>query len=243
MAQFQAPPRKKNYLDYSGLRLTAEKQQGAEKRPSWALTVVKNKARIDVYTNVPNDKKNGNIRMEMEANTFFLFVNAIFEAIDAPPGTKTLGLKYNDYTWNQGQRSQEPMPQATLHVGKDKSGRVFVSLTSYDDTRPKIPFIFDVPFKHDLVKNGQPVPDDEVSRMVARAYAEALKHVAPLVLTTEFVEPEKKDKGGNGGGQQNRGGGNRGGNAGGQKHATHDDDFAADGGDAAGSDFDDDFPM
>lgn len=240
---YTAPPRKKNIVDYAGLRLSAPPQTGSDKRPSLAVIVNKNKIRFDVYTNVPNDKGNGNIRADLAPEQFFLFLDA-FERVINAPGEDGYVMDIQDYLWTGQKRSDTPVTKTKLMVRKDKNGVMFISLLSYDSERPRIKFNFTVPWKTQLVRNGQEVTEAEISVMVARAYHKTLSSLVPVALTLHFEEPEVKDKGNNntGGGYQNQ---NQNRSQSQQRHAPRNDDFGGSAS-AGGNDFDDfedDIPM
>lgn len=242
MSNFRPAPRKKNYIDYSGLRLSAPATGDSKQRPSFAVSVAKNGLRIDVYTNVEGDKNNGNIRMDLTGVNIFTLADTLRNLHSYENGSR-FTIETKDYIWNNNKRSEKPMPQSRLVLGRDKQGYAFISLLSFDDSRPKIQFIFEAPFKSELLRNGQPIPETEVSVLVARAFGEAIASLTPSVLAAEFIEPEKKDKGGD---NQRRG--NGGGNGGGYRgndnqnrdrnQSTKSDDF---GGDSGG--WEDDFAM
>lgn len=193
--QYQAPPRKKTIVDYAGLRLTSNPVQGSDKRPSLAIIVNRNNVRFDVYTNVPNDKKNGNIRAELDPAAFYFFIEGL-DNIIAAQGEKQFVLECKDYIWTGGQRSEKMVTQSKLMVAKDKTGKIFISLQSYDGDRPKIRFFFDLPWKNELIIDRQPATESQVSEIAAKAFLRNLTSLVPMTLVQEFVEPVKKDKAG-----------------------------------------------
>lgn len=239
--QYQAPPRKKTIVDYAGLRLTAPAVQGADKRPSLAVIVNRNQVRFDVYTNVPNDKKNGNIRAELDPAAFCFFIEGLEDIIKAP-NEKQFVIECKDYTWSGGQRSEKMMVQSKLMVAKDKAGKIFISLQSYDGDRPKIRFFFDIPWKNELLIDRQPATEQQVSEIAARAFVRNLMAMVPITLANSFEEPVKKDKQG---GQPQRGGFQQGGYNRNNQQSRNEDDGGSSTSKSSSDEYDweDDVPM
>ena len=197
---FKPAPRPKNALDEYKLRLSAPPAQGATKPASMAFSVVSNNPRIDVYTNVPNDKNNGNIRAAMDSPTFYSLLELLEKAINGPADNR-YSIKNMNHTFFEGKRSEHPKLISTTTVGKDKEGRVFISLIAKD--RPLIKFVFLPSMYHSLVKmDGSDFSEAEMSEVYARAYLNLLRNLVADVLTETYTEPKPRDE--NGGG--NRGG-------------------------------------
>lgn len=232
---FQAPPRVKTGLDEYKLRLSAPPSQGATKPASLAFSLVANQPRIDVYTNVPNDKQNGNIRAAMDAPTFWALIEALKIVIDGEAGQK-ISIPNKNYTWWEGKRSDEPKLVSTTIVGKDKEGVVFISVVAKD--RPFIKFPFLPSLFHTLVKaDGSGFTDAEMSILYAKGYAKNLPMLYASVSDTHYQEPKPKDgagggQGGQGGYQRSGGGQQRSSGGGGGQSRQSSDSFD-----------DDDFPM
>lgn len=241
--RFQAPPRKKNYVDFARLARSADKLPNADQRPRLVYTVKKQDVCLDVYTGLPNDKNNGRIGVKLDVENFMLYIGLINKVAEGDAGV-SYEMKIKDFVWKNRVRSEEPKLQATIVVGKTKEGKCYVALLSYDTERPKIRFFFEPFYLHELTQNGKEPDAAYVSALVARAHAAGLAQVVPMVLVTEFEEPPPKEgnRGGGGGGYQgNRGGGGQGGGGyggGGQKKSDSfsDDDFSTAAPAAAGGD-------
>lgn len=197
------PTREKTLLDYAGLRLSAAKLKDGEQRPSLAFYTAKNGVRIDVYTNVPGDKKNGNIRADLNPTEFFVFLAGFKSVLDKKEEAK-FNINIKEFVWSQGQKSKEPLLDTRLMVARDKDGLVYLSLLSYDNDRPKIKFIFETPWKKEILINGKEATAAELSEIVAKGFHDALASLAPVVMANVYKEPEKKEEKGSGG---NNGGG------------------------------------
>ena len=208
---FRRPPRKKNVLDETKLRLSADPVSGSKRRPSLAFSVVKNNPRIDIYTNVEGDKNNGNIRAVMDAPVFFALIGLVEKAIESEPGQRFV-IQNKNYKWfGQGKKSDAPVNLSDTLVGKDAEGRIFISVIDKEDnSRPKIKFIFSSGYWHDLFHgDGSPFSEAEDSVLCAKAFTEMLKGLVPLVMANEYTPPPPRDQqGGSGYGGGNKGGGN-----------------------------------
>lgn len=249
--RFQAPPRPKNALDEYKLRLSCPPVQGANKPGSWAISLVANNPRIDVYTNVPNDKNNGNIRGAMDMPSFYLLLQMMRKAVTLEDN-QVLKLQNLNHVFFGGERSAEPKLVSTTLVGRDKDGVLFLACVAKD--RPYLKFNMLPSNYHVMIGvNGEPVSKREASDYYLAGYATMLENMMAATAVANYTEPKPKD-GQNGGQRQGGGGGgsnnynnnrnNNGGGGGGQRN-----DWGGGGNDApgtgGGSDSfgDDDFPM
>lgn len=239
MANYNQQARKplpKTAFDELKLRMEGPPQEGQRRPPNLRVSVIKNSPRIDVFTNIENDRDNGRISAPMDAMTFFTLVELTNNIADGEPDNQIMVA-------NKTGRPGEQRVISHTVIGKDREGRCFISVIAQD--RPKIKFTFAPSAWHSMVKmDGTPVPEAEVSVVYAKAWARLMAELVPNVLDHHFEERVFSPKGGNGGG----GNYNSGGNASNQKPAsskTPGNDF---GGTqpSSGSDFDDfgdDFPM
>jgi len=210
--QYSTPLPKTAFNEYK-IRLLAPKPDGQRRAPSLTVAVIRNNPRIDVYTEVEGDKDRGKITAPMDSVTFFALMDILEKTIDGPADEQT---KIS----NKVGPPQDKRQVSTTIVGKDKEGRVFISLVATE--RPKVKFVFLPSDWHTLVhKDGSPYTEAELSMVYARAWLRLMSNLVPAVLDTHFMEPEPRE---NKGGKWN--GGNKGYRA-----------------PAPSVDFDDDFPM
>ena len=239
MSNFKPKPIPKNALSEYKLSLSCPPAQGATKPGTLRFSIVKNNPRIDVYTNVPNDKNYGNIRAAMDSQTCYALLELLKLAIDAPANTKW-SIDNKNHTFYDGKPSEHAVLVSTTHVGRDKAGCVFIAITAKE--RPYLKFLF-APSEYHEVKgpDGAPMELSEVTTVYAKAYCQLMTNLMASVLDSKYVEPEpKKDSGyqgnqgkqGGGGGYQNNNGG------GGYKKNNYQNNNG--GGDNVA---DDDFPM
>mgnify|MGYP003407541585 CR=1 FL=1 len=240
--QFQAPPRQKNALDEFKLRLSCPPAQGAPKPGSFAISLVANNPRIDVYTNVPNDKNNGNIRAAMDMPVFYMLLEAMEDALKLED-SQVLKIQNLNHTFFEGKRSDQPKLVSTTCVGRDKEGCLFIAVVAKD--RPYLKFNLLPSNYHVMVGvDGNPMDKREASNYFLRGYRSMLKEMMAAVAAKEYVEPVKKDFNGGGGQQQQRQGG-----GGGQQQRPQQQSGgwkerdAGGGSDRNFSGDDDDFPM
>lgn len=205
--QFQKPLPKTAFNEYK-MRLKGPMQEGGKFPPNLSVSVIRNQPRIDVFTEVPNDKNNGKITAAMDALTFFALLEALKLVIDGEPDQQ---LKVP----NMSGPPQNKFLASTTLVGKDKEGRVYISVVAKE--RPMIKFVFSPSDYHPgmIRKDGVELDEAELSVIYARAWRRLMTELTPNVLDSYYEVPEPRNKGG-GGGNFNKGSGyNKGGNGGG----------------------------
>jgi hypothetical protein len=217
------PARDKNVLDDPRLTLSAP-TPGVDKawaKMNWGF--FGNNGHLVVWTNDPEDQTeknaNGKIGVKIPAQDYEKFLSLIDLAIDLPPGEKN-GMDVIDYSYYGRERSEKPEVQATIWVGKNKEGEVWLSLISKDNSRPKIQFKFGKTMYHAFKHgDGQPFSDAETSVLAARAHLRTIRRALDHLFPTTYVHKEKNadgnkggNRGGGGGGSYNRGGGGGGNN-------------------------------
>lgn len=243
--RFQAPPRPKNALDEFKLRLSCPPVQGANKPGSWAISLVANNPRIDVYTNVPNDKNNGNIRGAMDMPTFYLLIEMMRKAITLEDN-QVLKLQNLNHVFFGGERSAEPKLVSTTLVGRDKDGVLFLACVAKD--RPYLKFSMLPSNYHVMIDvNGEPMNKRDASNYFLAGYANMLENMMAATAAVNYTEPKPKDgnnnRGNGGGGGNNYNRGNQGGGGGGQRPQNDWGGGGSGTGGGADSFGDDDFPM
>lgn len=214
--KFRPPPREKNALDNSKLKLYAPNAKG--KMASLAIQLVKNNPRIVVYTNDPEDTVDyGKITANMDMLTFFALLQLITTAANHQ-GEFREKIDNKNFTWPGGQRSEKPSVVSSTIVSKDAEGVVYISISA--PRRPVIKFQFGENEYHNFIKSdGTPLSKGEGSQRVALGYVSLMEKIMAHLAVVNYVEPEQKQAGGSNGGGFNRGGGgggyNRGGGQGG----------------------------
>lgn len=231
--QSQYPQRVKTILDDAKLRLSADPLPGGQGRPSFSIYYSgTSNPRIDVYTNMPNDKDNGRIRGDLDLPTFFDFLELIRElaSSDAIPEQPYV-IENMTKPWDKANnRPGKEMVVATrLIAGKDDKGRIYVALTSFDKERPKIRFYFGTGFFHSLgLPNGVKLSDDRVSRIKALSFVNMMGPLMANVAARDWKPKEDKkggSGGGGGGGGYNNNRGQSSGGGGGSSSTYYDDDL------------------
>ena len=238
---FRPAPRPKGPLDNRKLNLFA-KCPTAEGRTSiltWAL--VDNNPHIVVITNDPDEKNAdmdwGKIKAALDMPVFFAFLQAIRDVVQHDGETKMKVLNRN-FTFYGGRRSEKPEVVTELWVGKDKEGRIWISvIDAKKQNRPKIRFFFECPSFHGFVNSdGSPANEGKVSQLFAMGYVELLQSMYAHMAVINYVDVEAKREA-----RQNQKGGNygnRGGNGGHNNGSSRNDSApASSGGDLGGDDF------
>lgn len=207
-------PRPTNALNNQKLKLWAS--NGAGKNASLSFGFVGNNPRINVYTNIENDRDNGRISANMDIPVFIAFLNILKQAIDFKPTEATPDFKVKIENkrpnFKPGAEKGSKVTESELWVGKDNEGVVWLSVTAYQ--RPKIKFPFSLSDYHALQHStGEFFTKGEASVLCAKAYHQFLMNLIPIFAHAMWEEPKKKE-GQGGGGNYNRGGGNGGGGGG-----------------------------
>jgi len=211
--QYQTPLPKTAFNEFK-MRLLAPKPDGQRRAPSLSVSVIRNNPRIDVYTEVEGDRDRGKITAPMDSTTFFALLSVLEAVIEGPSDEQTK-------ITNKIGPPQDKRIVSTTIVGKDKDGKVFISVVATE--RPKVKFVFLPSDWHSFAhKDGTPYGEAELSMVYARAWLKLLSSLVPAVLNTHYMEPEPRDDGGN----NKWSGGNKGYRA-----------------PAPATDFDEDFPM
>lgn len=202
-------PLPRTALNEFKLRLSAPIVEGASRRPTLAVSVIKNNPRLQVRTEVETDANKGLVNAPMDTNTFYVFLELIKMAIDAEPNT-AWQIANKNHTWVNGERSRDPSVISTTLIGKDGEGRVFIGVKAKNVTPVK--FIFAPSFYHNVAyKDGSALSEAEISVLYAKGYVKSLENLVANILDTHYTPPEPRQ--GNGGG--NYGGGNYRGGGGG----------------------------
>lgn len=180
-------PAKQNVLSESKLKLTAAPQQGSKKKPTLAVKVYQNNPRLEVRTNVPNDRDFGRITAALDSFTFFGLLDLIDKVSKGASDTKY--VLNNQSTYINGQKVDQPQVATRVVVGKDKEGITYLAVTAKD--RPMIKFNL-MPSEWHFLNgpDGQAANVELVSQAWAAGWCNVMKQLVPTVLTTEFAPNE-----------------------------------------------------
>lgn len=185
-----------NLLSEAKLRLQAPPQQGGKKNATLSVKVYQNNPRLEVRTNVPNDRDFGRITAALDTLTFFALSALIRRVAAGPSDTKE--FIENKSTFVNGQKVQTPEVVSKIVVGKDKEGVVYLAVTAKD--RPM--FKFDIlPSEWHYLKHGdgKPFEKDELSVIWAEGWCKTFEALVPFILHTEFKPAEFQPRPGGGG--------------------------------------------
>jgi hypothetical protein len=172
------PPLPKTIFDEMKLRLSGPLQEGASRPPSLRVKVIRNNPRIDVFTNIPNDKDGGRISAPMEAATMFALLERLRQHVDGEPSQQT---KIENKTGMPGQQ----VTLSTTVIGKDQEGRVFISIIAED--RPRIKFVFLPSAWHTFAhKDGSPYNEAELSCVYAKGWVRLMELLITNVMDNYF---------------------------------------------------------
>jgi hypothetical protein len=227
MADFQQntnrPKVPKTLLDDPFLALSAPCPTAAgeaQKRKSKLMVMLKKNGpqslqnpHIVVKTGCPteNDQTTdyGKIMAPFDYGTWGALMELILEATEWEAGRRETVVSKNT-VFVQGKRSAEPLPQASVIIGKDKDGVMCMSVKHFKEGRPVIVFKFLPPpgFFDFKSADGSPVPDAVISVRYAKSYVKRMGQVVAQLLTDNYEEPAPYDPNNRGGNAGGGGGGN-----------------------------------
>lgn len=252
----QPEKRPKTLLDDFFFRLTAPcPVAGAEnKKASLRFMIGKqgkiglNNPHLVVATGDPNENDRntnyGKIEAPFNIHAFGMFLEYFHDAIEKfAPGQNGKVVCKNYVFVGQGQRSTEPLPVATVTVGKNAEGVVCMSVTAKNRTAVVFKLLPDKQFFDFVHGDGTPYTDAELSLWFARGWYNNMADIMRQILVREYKEPPPMDGGNNRGGYQGggQGGGQRGGYQGGGQGGGN--QGGGGGGWGGGADKNDDIPF
>ena len=211
-------------LDVKKLRLVAEPHKNASvdfkgnpKQPEFAIGLHENQPHFVVTTNVETDTKNyGKIKAELDTFNFNAIMEAILEAASGNPNFTEVRVTCRGYVWTSKGRSDKPLVKATVIVGRNDKGEVWIAVLDYDQARPSIQFVFRGNEWHDYLNaDGTPIDAARQSRFIARGYVDIMRRFVAARLDKEAIHWEdakaarESKKNGGGGNNSYNSGGNR----------------------------------
>lgn len=214
MAQPQFPQREKTIMDDISLRLTAEPLPNGTGRPTLKVYPnAKNSIRIDIYTNMPGEDNNGNIRADVSYVDWQAICDTLSHlAQPSTPSDTVYKWESVDFTFFGGKRSETKQLVYNAFAGKDENGRVYFSVTLPKAGSSAVQFFLDAAMRLRMmrVKGGEMTPA-EVSAVATRAWVNRGNVLLNNVLITTWKDktPQQggNNRGGNGGGNYQRGNG------------------------------------
>lgn len=245
---YNGPVREKNALDDTKLRLWADPVNGSKGSPSLQIVYTDVNPRINVYTNVPGDKDDGRISAALDMYSVGELFQMLRDLADptSEKGTNTI-IETKKPARKDGKATGELWTDTTVVVGKDKDGRIYISVLAYDKQRPKIKFYFGNGLYSvaGRIVNGERVADSDesISRRRCLAWVNQVEGILQSVAAIRYKHPEKPARDGDRR-PGNRGGGSGGGSSGGgnRRDSGGDDNMFENAG-KDNNEFDDDIPF
>lgn len=191
------------FIEYK-LRLKGDPIQGMQKPPTLGVDVRKNNVSITCWTGGKDGEgRNANIRAGLDAFSFAAVCAGLEDAIAFQPTADKPSFRvpvrcYTPRKRNPGEQGLPKTLAATVVVGKDKDGCVYISVVRKDP--PHIKFIFRPSEYHEIMAaEGQGMADQAyVSVIYARAWLKIMQPLALHVLATQ-VSDWREDQNNNGG--------------------------------------------
>jgi len=186
----QRPTYKNTILNEFRMRLIGSTLQGADRPPTLTFKVKKNRPHVSVWTNLPNDKNKGMIEADLDFPSFEVLLG-LMESIESLPPGENRAIKCLDQVWAQGGPSKDLKPISKVVVGREADGTAFLSVLSWDSTRPVIKFPIRPSRYHQFIKaDGSPMDEQTASLLYAPAWARVLRGLIWDMLRTEYVPPK-----------------------------------------------------
>lgn len=193
-------PYVKNVLDDRKLRLTAPPTGGAIRPHELQVSLYNSNPGLTVFTNIDNDKNKGVIRAGMDAQAFYFFLERVIAVADHQ-GEVTEIIDNKEKIKDESTGKNVMQTASRTVIGKGKDGKVFISVLSPDNERPKIKFTFGQHYYHPVVrKEGTPLSDAEVSVAMARGWVRLMRNLVAPTMVHAYVAPTPQAQGGGGSG-------------------------------------------
>lgn len=214
--QPQRAPLDPNIFDVMSNWLYADPVPGNQRRPNLRVKVIGNVPRIQVKTNVDNDKNHGRIDFQTDLFNFSTMLYRLKSMADGTDTTDGYNFDYKD-NFLAGKKLDNEIIISTAQIGRDQAtGRLYIAILSGDKSRPRIQFFFGPSRFHDMRRrDGSPLTPKELSEAYALGFCKPVARLVEQLLLTTF-NPDARNvakapvPGGAGGGG-NRNFGNQGG--------------------------------
>lgn len=212
--------RAKHILNDFRFRLVSQNRlEGGTRPPNIGFDVTIDGLKIVGNTNVQGDKDNGLIRATVPLGDAMLLITLLERAERYQPGTGE-DVVIAENVFDRSTNTRKPKHVATLRVGKNDRGVVYLQFSSWERTRPVIAIdMLPSNFVKLIDSQGNPAPMDRLSGMYAASWATSLAQMLPLTFHAEYPRLKHEDdekraqrqaQRGQGGGQGGYGGGQRG---------------------------------
>lgn len=212
--QPQFPQRAKTILDDASLRLFADPLPNATGKGTMKVYPnAKNSIRLDIFTNVPNEKNNGNIRADLPYTDMQAMCDLLLHlALPSTPNDEVYRLDYEDFQFFNGKRSETKQLIYSIFVGKNESGRIYISVKLPEAGRSIIQFFLDSAVRLHIKRiKGGDMSDAEISALATRAWVNRITPLLNQIIPTVWIDKaaQRAQNGGQQGGRGGYGGGNR----------------------------------
>lgn len=204
--------REKSILNSYDLNVPGPVQNGSTFPSEFRMAFVPSSSSvaIQVETKVKDAKNYGRYEVVVPYMSAIGILETVKVLINNPEKRKAV-YRIKDFVFFGGGKSDEPKVKATLTVGRDGEGCLYMGLSGKDIT--PIKFVFALS-KHDEICIDEQETGASTSEFAAKVFVAAYGGLLPVVAAIGYTPPVPKEKpAGNGG--NSYGGGNRGGNSGG----------------------------
>lgn len=215
--QPQRAPLDPTILDVMSNWLYADPVPGNQRRPNLRVKAIGNVPRIQVKTNVENDKNHGRIDFNTDLATFAAMLAKLTAMADGSDTSDGYNFDYKD-NFLAGKKLDNEIVISTCQIGRDQAtGRLYIAILSGDKSRPRIQFFFGPSKFHDIRRrDGSPLTPKDLSEAYAIGFSKPMASLVEKLLVSTFnpdarnvaKAPGMQQGGGQQGGyNQNQGGG------------------------------------
>lgn len=189
----------KNITDHDGLTILGAPWDSSRPWvcPKMTLRVVNANLRITAYSNNPDEPKSGAVTINFKyAHVAMAFLHLLEDAANNPSfDIVQIPNKDFEYDFKTRQRSDEIRVISKVYVSRSDDGVISIHLEEKNRQRIKYDFLPDQYWAF-ADKSGTPLPKDECSARVVRAWVAVQKGVIPVAMAATYKEPEPKNRDG-----------------------------------------------
>lgn len=189
--QNQKFQRIKTPLDKRKLKVHGERWEGEYAgMPSGYFRVVNNNVRFEAWGNHPSEQNGPLARKPYVCRMDPIICGTFLEMFKEVVRSKDeVVYDVPNFTPSSNEPNAPLIEDASMAVGRDSNGEIFIGISIPD--RPKLKF----PFKHtrwyDLRRNGKPLERWQSSNFIARSFLNTIQPMINTVLVTEHVDEDE----------------------------------------------------
>lgn len=181
----------KTIMEDNNTKIWGLPAQEGGRSPSLQWYFSNNTSKIDVWANI--DGVNKPIRANISAKRAYEYLAIIRSVIENKNKSYSLTLDHLENKWDNTKKAfgKDPKLEVKMVTGRDADGRVFISILSWDKSKPIIPFYFGLDKFSKMSAKGRELSDAEVSELMAKGFVDYISAILPLVAMNEYKAKDK----------------------------------------------------